>query len=276
MWGYLRGGRGPSEARWRPWGECRPVALISFRSGTPETRPLFDNHFPVAIAGMTSMGQRIVAWDVQESVHFIRYKRRDNQLVVFCDDTTPRYVTSLTMLDYQSVAIGDKFGSIAILRLPQRVNEDVHEDPLGTRALWERGYLNGASQKADLQAVFYVGDLITTLQKTSLVPGAGEALVYSTIGGQIGMLVPFMSREEHDLLQNLEMHMRVEFPPLCGRDHLAFRSYYHPCKSVIDGDLCEQFSLMDATKQKTVAAELGKKPNELLKKLEDIRTRFAF
>ena len=26
--------------------------------------------------------------------------------------------------------------------------------------------------------------------------------------------------------------MRVEFPPLCGRDHLAYRSFYAPVKVV--------------------------------------------
>ncbi|VDO65537.1 unnamed protein product [Heligmosomoides polygyrus] len=55
---------------------------------------------------------------------------------------------------------------------------------------------------------------------------------------------------EYDFFQNLEMHVRANFPPLCGRDHLAFRSYYHPCKNVIDGDLCEQFGLMDTTAQR--------------------------
>ena len=32
-----------------------------------------------------------------------------------------------------------------------------------------------------------------------------------------------------------EMHMRAENPPLCGRDHLSYRSYYFPVKHVIDG-----------------------------------------
>lgn len=36
--------------------------------------------------------------------------------------------------------------------------------------------------------------------------------------------------QDFEFFQNLEMHMRVEFPPLCGRDHLAFRSYYAPVK----------------------------------------------
>ncbi|CAD5169210.1 unnamed protein product [Musa acuminata subsp. malaccensis] len=39
------------------------------------------------------------------------------------------------------------------------------------------------------------------------------------------------------------MHMRQEHPPLCGGDHMAFRSAYFPVKDVIDGDLCEQLLL---------------------------------
>uniref|UniRef100_A0A1I7WT97 CPSF_A domain-containing protein n=1 Tax=Heterorhabditis bacteriophora TaxID=37862 RepID=A0A1I7WT97_HETBA len=81
---------------------------------------------------------------------------------------------------------------------------------------------------------------------------------------------------EYDFFQNLEMHVRSAFPPLCGRDHLAFRSFYHPCKSVIDGDLCEQFGLMESAQQKEVVEGLEKTSSEISKKLEDIRTRFAF
>lgn len=39
--------------------------------------------------------------------------------------------------------------------------------------------------------------------------------------------------QDHDFFQHLEMHMRSEFPPLCGRDHLSFRSYYFPVKVAI-------------------------------------------
>ena len=41
--------------------------------------------------------------------------------------------------------------------------------------------------------------------------------------GTVGMLVPFSSNEDHDFFQHLEMHMRGENPPLCGRDHLSYR-----------------------------------------------------
>ena len=33
--------------------------------------------------------------DVQESFHFVRYKARENQLVVFADDINIRYAISL-------------------------------------------------------------------------------------------------------------------------------------------------------------------------------------
>lgn len=65
--------------------------------------------------------------------------------------------------------------------------------------------------------------------------------------------------------------MRSELPPLSGRDHLAYRSYYFPVKDVIDGDLCEQYSMLPAEKQKAIAEELERTPGEVLKKLEVIR-----
>lgn len=72
---------------------------------------------------------------------------KDNQLVVFADDTTPRYVTCVCVLDYHTVAVADKFGNLAVVRLPERVNEDVQDDPTVSKSVWDRGWLNGASQK---------------------------------------------------------------------------------------------------------------------------------
>lgn len=63
-----------------------------------------------------------------------------------------------------------------------------------------------------------------------MIPGGSESLVYATVTGTIGVLVPFTAHEEQDFFQHLEMHMRSENPPLCGRDHLSYRSYYFPVK----------------------------------------------
>lgn len=180
------------------------------------------------------------------------------------------------------------------LRLPPKTSDDVDEDPTGNKSFWDRGVLNGASSKAEVLCSVHVGETALSLQKATLIPGGSESLVYTTLSGSIGVLVPFTSREDHDFFQALEMHLRNENSPLCGRDHLAFRSFYFPVKvldafflllwvlifisfqNVIDGDLCEQFNSLEPGKQKSIADELDRTPNEVSKKLEDIRTRYAF
>ena len=52
-----------------------------------------------------------------------------------------------------------------------------------------------------------------------------------------------------------------------------FRSFFGPIRAVIDGDLCEQFTKIDYSKQKLLAKELDYSPAEVLKKLEDIRNK---
>eukprot|EP00095_Tigriopus_kingsejongensis_P012083 snap_masked-scaffold60_size442463-processed-gene-3.15 protein:Tk12083 transcript:snap_masked-scaffold60_size442463-processed-gene-3.15-mRNA-1 annotation:"splicing factor 3b subunit 3" len=235
-----------------------------------------NKHIPYCVVDIKTVGDRIIVSDIQESVHFVKYKRAENQLVVFADDTTPRWVTTCCVLDYNTVAIGDKFGNISVVRLPHNVNDNVDEDPTGTKSLWDRGMLSGASQKADCITVFHIEEIPLSLQKASLIPGGNDSLVFTTLSGTVGMLVPFTSHEDHDFFQNLEMHMRADNPPLGGRDHLSYRSYYFPVKSVIDGDYCEQYNNLEGTKQKNIAEELDRTAAEVSKKLEDIRTRYAF
>jgi len=235
-----------------------------------------NKHIPNLIMNLQAMGQRIYVSDVQESIFCVKYRRNENQLVIFADDTYPRWVTATALMDYDTVAVADKFGNIAILRLPQSVSDDVDDDPTGNKALWDRGLLNGASQKAENVCTFHVGEMVTSLQKATLIPGGSESMIYATLSGTVGALVPFTSREDFDFFQHLEMHMRNENPPLCGRDHLSYRSFYYVVKNVMDGDLCEQYTSLDPAKQKSIAADLGRTPNEVAKKLEDIRTRYAF
>jgi len=70
-------------------------------------------------------------------------------------------------------------------------------------------------------------------------------------------------------------------PEPCGQEYVApyftfvnHLSFY--LQNVIDGDLCEQFNSIDPHKQKSISEEMDRTPNEVAKKLEDIRTRFAF
>lgn len=63
------------------------------------------------------MGCRIYVSDVQESVYMVRYKRNENQLIIFADDTQPRYITAMEILDYNTVATADKCGNISVVCL---------------------------------------------------------------------------------------------------------------------------------------------------------------
>lgn len=65
------------------------------------------------------MGHRVYVTDVQESFHFLRYKRQENQLIVFADDTHPRWITAACQLDYDTMAGADKFGNVTVVSAQQ-------------------------------------------------------------------------------------------------------------------------------------------------------------
>ncbi|SOV25506.1 splicing factor 3B subunit 3,putative [Plasmodium sp. DRC-Itaito] len=91
--------------------------------------------------------------------------------------------------------------------------------------------------------------------------------------GTIGAFIPYDNKEELELTQHLEIILRTEKPPLCGREHIFFRSYYHPVQNVVDGDLCEQFSSLPYDAQTKIANDLERTPEDILRKLEDIRNK---
>lgn len=165
-----------------------------------------------------------------QSFHYCKYRRDENQLYIFADDTVPRWLAASQHVDFDTMAGADKFGNIYFVRLPQDVSDEIEEDPTGGKIKWEQGKLNGASNKVEEIVQFHVGDVVSCLQKASLIPGGGEGIIYGTVMGSLGALLPFTSRDDVDFFSHLEMHMRQEYPPLCGRDHMAYRSSYFPVK----------------------------------------------
>ena len=74
-----------------------------------------NRHLPNLVVDIKSIGQRVYVSDVQEAVHFVRYKPVENQLIVFADETGQRYSTATCVLDYNTVATADKFGNISVV-----------------------------------------------------------------------------------------------------------------------------------------------------------------
>ena len=191
---------------------------------------------PNLIVGLQTQGSRIIVSDVQESVTYVVYKYQENRLIPFVDDVIARWTTSTTMVDYETVAGGDKFGNLWLLRCPQKASEEADEDGSGAHLIHERQYLQGAPNRVSLMCHFFPQDVPTSIQKTQLVAGGRDVLVWTGLQGTLGILVPFVSREDVDFFQTLEQHLRSEDAPLAGRDHLIYRSYYVPVKGMIDGD----------------------------------------
>lgn len=84
-----------------------PVAMAPFQGrllvGVGKTLRIYDigrkkmlrkcenKNLPNLIVDIQSLGGRVYVSDVQEAVHFIRYKPVENQLVIFADETYQRF-----------------------------------------------------------------------------------------------------------------------------------------------------------------------------------------
>ena len=80
---------------------------------------------PNFVKTLHAEGDRIFVGDLQESFHYMRYKKADNALYVYADDIVPRHLTSALPLDYDTVAGADKFGNVVVTRLPAAVSAQV-------------------------------------------------------------------------------------------------------------------------------------------------------
>ena len=66
---------------------------------------------------------------------------------------------------------------------------------------------------------FHVGETVTGLRRAALSTGSSEAVVYSTIMGTIGSMVPFLTKEEVSFLLfsacGPALSLPVAGPPPC-------------------------------------------------------------
>ena len=228
--------------------------------------------FPTQVSNIKVDGERIFVSDLSESISVLTYRKEDNQIYCFADDVVSRCLCNFAVLDHNTVAAVDKFENVFVLRLPAACEEEEKRRGL-VQYEWEAGFLNAAYYKMEHIAHFYIGDLATSLQKCCLSEGGPEILIYGTTMGAIGALVPVTNKDEVEFFTHLEMYMRQEAKPLLGRDHMTFRSFSLPVKNTIDGDLCEQFSQLPSSSQRSIAEALDHHPNEILKRLEEIKNK---
>ncbi len=140
---------------------------------------------------------------MQESVSFAVYKPPENKLLVFADDNQPRWITAVTMVDYNTFVAGDRFGNVFVNRLDTKISDQIDDDPTGAGILHEKGLLAGAPHKTQMVSHFHIGDIVTAIHKVALVAGGREVLLYTGLHGTIGILLPFVSKEDVDFISTL-------------------------------------------------------------------------
>ena len=224
---------------------------------------------PTMIKTLQGAGDRAYVGDLMQSVHFVRYDASSNKLILVASDRVPRPITCQELLDMNTIAVGDKFGNISVLRLPRGADARA-VDMSGTRALWDSSR-DDATPRLETLCNYHVGEVVTGMTRASLVAGGSESLIYVTVTGRIGALVPFTSRENVDFYTELEGCMRKDAPRPTGREPQAYRSYYFPIKHVVDGDLCEMYGKLSFEEQKKIADRIDRNVGEVVKKLEDTR-----
>ena len=168
----------------------------------------------------------------------------------------------------------DKYENIYVNRLPAGCEDDAEDDPTATKFKWENGYLNGAAFKMESNNQFFLGEIGTKIIKCQLNPHTSQELILvATTMGSLQIFLPLETREDVEFFSHLEMYLRIESQPLCGRDHVMFRSMNAPVKDVIDGDLCQMFCNLPNNKQRILADELDRTPSEVYKKIESLRNK---
>jgi splicing factor 3B subunit 3 len=224
---------------------------------------------PTYVKALQTVGDRAFVGDLMRSVQVIRYDASINKLSMLANDPSPRPIVCLELLDWNTVAIGDKFGNVSILRLP-RGAETTAFDSTSERALWESSR-EDQLPKLELICHYFVGEVVTCMTRSALVAGGAECIIYSTVTGRIGALVPFASRSDVDFYTQLEDAIRNSVPRPTGRDPQSYRSYYSPVMHVTDGELCDSFNLLSFSEQTRIAEKLDRTVGDILKRLEDVR-----
>lgn len=219
------------------------------------------------IVSITSSGDRLFVADIQSSVRVVEYDAVTGALVPIIDDTVNRHVTRSVVLDYDTVLVGDKFGTVTVLRVPSSVNTEVLKARKGKKL-----------EKFMLLSSFYVGDVITSLNIGQIGVGGDEVVVYGGINGTVGTFSAMKTVKEVNFFRELEKLVRetVEGTPslqLLDRDVRKFRSYYVPKRACIDGDFVEMYLHFDKEAKEYVAAALDRTVEHIEKRLLEMRSR---
>mmetsp|Transcript_10419 Transcript_10419/g.21430 ORF Transcript_10419/g.21430 Transcript_10419/m.21430 type:complete len:1222 (+) Transcript_10419:121-3786(+) len=212
-------------------------------------------------------GDRIYVGDMSNSVQILKFDPERQIMNLVCEDTMPRSIVSMCVLDIDTVCASDRFGNVVVLRSPKNaVEESVVVDDAG---LWGRK----VGAQFDTLCQYHVGEIVTSVKKASLVQGGAEAIVYVTITGKIGALLPLVTKDDVEFFHGLQAELRKQAPRPVGMNFGKYRGTFFPAKRIIDGDLISLWNNLSGDKQKEIAEELDRSVADISKKIEQAATK---
>jgi splicing factor 3B subunit 3 len=196
-------------------------------------------NLPTCAVNIQSQGLRIVVLDSRTSLQMFYYRPDDNRFYPVADEIGCRPPTNtLLCLDYDTWALGDRFGGIAILRLDRAISQEMDTDP-GSSRLNQPSTLFAAPIKLERLAYIHLGEVVVGLGKVLGAHGR-TCIRYVTTSGAIGTLAPIINKSQADTLEAAQLTPDVglkERASLTGRNHTWFRSWFYPTVNIFDGDL---------------------------------------
>lgn len=232
------------------------------------------------IVGLETEGNRIVVSDIGDSIRVLVFIPKIKKFVEFADDIISKHVTKSLMLDYDTIMIGDKFGTISIMKVPNDISEISDSDQDGSILKLQESRFNGSSERLTPMMSFYVGEVITGMKKCKLGLSNEEVVIYAGMNGSIGLICPLKTLREVNFFTDLQKFTLDSSSKmgwlLTNRDHSKFRSYYSPIKGCIDGDLIEMYTRLPLKAQEEISKLMEIPIDAILSRITDLSSRVGF
>ncbi|GMH98623.1 hypothetical protein TrVE_jg11947 [Triparma verrucosa] len=210
---------------------------------------------------LAAAGDRIYVGTLGESIKIMKFDATRQQLNLVCQDAVPRNITAMCVLDINTVAAGDRFGNVVVLRSP----DNSVEETMGG-SFWSKAKV----PLFEMLCHYHTGEIVTGLKRASLISQGQEAIIYTSITGKIGALMPLKTKDDVEFFTGLQDKIRNVAPRPVLRDFAKFRGLYAPVKKVVDGDVIGLWGSLKSEAREKIAGEMERTVGEVGKKIESV------
>eukprot|EP00796_Vickermania_ingenoplastis_P008447 gene8447-5925_t len=197
-------------------------------------------------------------------------------LMIVARDTVPRRLTCMTVIDEQTIAVADRFGSVAFLQIPPTARTTFAEpvEVLTEAELTAISEHAGREQLLEEVASHHTGQLVTSIQVQSYDPSGGadptvatRIVLYGTSLGAVGCYTPFVAEADGALAAYARPLLRDEVRLLLhpGEGRLPFHWTQHRGQghNVVEGEWLEAFrqtgsTIFPAAAKEDIEAQLNR------------------